>query len=101
MIISRYLNREIFNTLLVLVIVLLLAFLCQQMVRYLNFVALGKIPTGILLQLVSFEIPNLLSLLLPLSLYLGILITYGRLYADNEMSILQMSGFGNRQLTQI
>jgi lipopolysaccharide export system permease protein len=98
MIISRYLTKEILSSLLALIIVLLLAFLCQQMVRYLNFVAVGKIPTGVLLKLVGFEIPTLLSLLLPLSLYLAILLAYGRLYADNEMSILQMSGFGNSRL---
>ena len=78
-----------------------MAFLCQQFVRYLNFVAVGKIPTGVLLKLVSFEIPTLLSILIPLSLYLGILLSFGRLYADNEMAILQMSGFGNSRLMRL
>jgi len=100
-IISRYLTREVVNTLFAITIVLLLAFLSQQMVRYLNYVAVGKIPTGILLTLVSFEVPYLLAVLLPLGLYLGILLAYGRLYADQEMSILQMCGFGNRRLMQL
>ncbi len=97
MIVTRYLTREIVNALLVVTTVLLLAFLSQQLVRYLNFVAVGKIPTDVLLLLVSFEIPYLLALLLPLGLYLGILLAFGRLYADNEMFILQMSGFGSRR----
>lgn len=101
MIISRYLTREIANALLAVTVVLLLAFLSQQIVRYLNYAAIGKIPTNILLELVSFEIPYLLAILLPLGLYLGILLAYGKLYADNEMSILQMCGFGNRQLIRI
>lgn len=101
MIISRYLTREVVSALLVVTIVLLLAFLSQQMVRYLNYVAIGKIPTAVLFQLVSFEIPYLLAILLPLGLYLGILFAYGRLYADNEMLILQMSGFGNRQTIRL
>lgn len=98
MIITRYLTREVLTTLLAVTIVLLLAFLCQQSVRYLNYVALGKIPTNVLLELVSFEVPYLLALLLPLGLYLGLLLTYGRFYADNEMAVLQMCGFGNRRL---
>lgn len=101
MIIARYLTREVLTTLLAVTLVLLLALLCQQSVRYLNYVAVGKIPTSILLQLIGFEIPYLLALLLPLGLYLGILLAYGRLYADHEMSILQMCGFGNRRLIRI
>lgn len=101
MIISRYLTREVVNALLAITFVLLLAFLSQQVVRYLNYVAMGKIPTNVLLELVSFEIPYLLALLLPLSLYLGVLLAYGRLYADNEIAILQMCGFGNKQLLRL
>jgi len=97
-IISRYLTREVTNALLGVTIVLLTAFLCQQVVRYLNYAAIGKIPTNVLLTLVSFEVPYLLSILLPLGLYLGILLAYGRLYADSEMAILQMYGYNNRRI---
>jgi lipopolysaccharide export system permease protein len=100
-IISRYLTREVTNALLAVTLVLLLAFLSQQIVRYLTYAASGKIATEILLQLISFEIPYLLALLLPLGLYLGILLAYGRLYADNEMSILQMCGFGSARLMSL
>lgn len=101
MIITRYLTREVFNALLAVTLVLLLAFICQQAVRYLNYMAIGKIPTGVLLQLVSFEVPYLLAILLPLGLYLGIMLAYGRMYADNEMSILQMCGFGNWRIMRV
>lgn len=101
MIISRYLTKEVFLTLFGITLVLLLAFLSQQIVRYLNYVVMGKIPTNLLFELVSFEVPYLLALLLPLGLYLGILITYRRLYVDNEMSVLQMCGFGNKQLLKL
>jgi len=100
-IITRYLTKEVFNALFAVTLVLLLALLCQQAVRYLNYIAIGKIPTGMLLQLVSYEIPYLLALLLPLGLYLGIILAYGRLYADNEMSILQMCGFGGQRIMAV
>lgn len=101
MIITRYLTREVFGALLAVTLVLLLALLSQQTVRYLNYVAVGKVPTSILLELISFEIPYLLALLLPLGLYLGIILAYGRLYADHEMSILQMCGFGSGRLMRL
>jgi len=100
-IIARYLTREVVFTCLAVTFILLLAFLSQQTVRYLNFVAVGKIPAKILLQLISFEAPYILAFLLPLGLYLGILLTFGRLYADQEMSILQMVGYGNRRLLSL
>jgi len=100
-IIARYLTREVVYTLLAVTTILLLAFLSQQTVRYLNYVAIGKIPTSLLLTLISFEAPYILSFLLPLGLYLGILLAYGRLYADNEMAILQMVGYGNRRITRL
>ena len=99
MIIKRYLSREVVNVLLAVTAIILLAFISQQIVRYLNYVAIGKIPANVMLQLISFEIPYLLAILLPLCLYLSVLLVYSRLYTDNEMAILQLSGFGMRQLT--
>lgn len=101
MIISRYISKEILLTLLGVTFVLLLAFLSQQVVRYLNYAAIGKIPVDVLFELVSFEIPYLLALLLPLGLYLAMLLSYGRLYAEREMSILQLAGFGNKKLLRL
>lgn len=101
MIISRYLTREVVNTLIAVTTVLVLAILSQQIVRYLNYAAVGKIPTDVLLELVSYEIPYLLALLLPLCLYLGIMLAYGRLYANNEMAILQLYGYGDRRILRL
>lgn len=101
MIIKRYLTKEVVMSMMAVIAVLMLAFVSQQIVRYLNFVAIGKIATSVLLELVSFEIPYLLGILLPLALFLGILLAYGRMYADQEMAILNMSGFGDRQLRRL
>lgn len=100
MIIVRYLTREVALTLLSVTTILLLAFLSQQLVRYLNWVAIGRIPSNVLLELVSFEIPYLLAILLPLCLYLSVILAYGRMHVDNEMAIMHMSGFGNKRLVR-
>ncbi len=98
MIISRYLNKEVFQALIGVTFVLMLIFISQQLVRYLSYAASGKIASSILLQIVGFEIPNLLALLLPLGLFLGIILTYGRLYADNELRVLHACGFSVKKL---
>lgn len=101
MIIARYLTKEVITTFLGVTFILLFAILSQQVVRYLNYIAIGKIPTNVLLELVSFETPYILSFLLPLGLYLSILLVYGRLYAENEMAIMQMYGYGKRRLLRL
>ncbi|MCD6039527.1 MAG: lptF [Gammaproteobacteria bacterium] len=101
MIISRYLVKELFYALLAVTFVLLLIFLGNQLVRFLSYAASGKIAVNVLLQIMGFEVAFLLALLLPLGLYLGIIGTYGRLYADNELRIIQASGFGIRRLVQL
>lgn len=101
MIISRYLTKEVFNALMAVTFVLLLVFISQQLVRYLSYAASGKIAANVLFQIVGFEIPNLLALLLPLGLFLGIILTYGRLYADNELRVLHACGLSIKQLTTL
>lgn len=98
MIISRYLNKEVFQALIAVTFVLMLIFISQQLVRYLSYAASGKIASNIFLQMVEFEIPNLLALLLPLGLFLGIILTYGRLYSDNELRVLHACGFSIKKL---
>ncbi len=101
MIISRYLTKEVLNALLAVTFVLLLLFLSNQLVRYLNYAASGKIAANILLQLLGFEIPHLLAVLLPLGLYLGAILAYGRLYADSEMRVMHAYGLSIRRLVFI
>lgn len=98
MIINRYLNKETISTLLAVTLILLLVFLSQQTVRYLNYAASGKIASNILLPLLGFEIPYLLVLLLPLGLYLGLFLVYSRLYADSEITVLNASGCSSGRL---
>jgi lipopolysaccharide export system permease protein len=100
-ILSRYLTREVLGSLLAVTFILLLIFLSNQLVRYLGYAAVGKLAPNILLQLLGFEVPYLLALLLPLGLYLGIILTYGRLHTDNEMSVMLSCGLSEKRLMKI
>jgi lipopolysaccharide export system permease protein len=100
-IISRYLIKEVLASLSAVTVVLLLIFLSNRLVRYLSYAASGKIAANVVLQLLGFEIPYLLALLLPLGLYLGIMLAYGRLYADSEMPVMNASGMGVKKLVSI
>lgn len=98
MIIFRYLAKEVFITLIALIAILMLIFLSNQFVQYLNRAAAGSIPGVIVMKLMMLEMPNLMGLLLPLGFYVAILLAYGRLYAESEMTVLLASGYGPHQL---
>lgn len=101
MIISRYLIKEVFLALFGVAFVMLLIFLSNQLIRYLKYAANGKIAANVVLQLMGLEIPYLLVLLLPLGLFLGIIFAYGRLYADNELRVMQSCGLSTQRLMAI
>lgn len=101
MIIFRYLTREIASTLSAISALLLLIFLSNQFVRFLSQAATGKFATSMLIKLLAIEIPHLLILLLPLGLFLSIVLTYGRLYAESEMTVLFTSGLSRKRLVQL
>ncbi len=99
MIIFRYLSRELLTALCAITSIILLLFLSNQFTRYLSQAATGKFAGAILLRLIGIEIPHLLGILLPLGLFLAILFIYGRMYTDNEMTILTVCGISRTKLT--
>lgn len=98
MLIFRYLAKEVFITLASLTTLLLLIFMSNQFIQYLNRAANGQIPGMLLMKLMMLEMPTLLVLLLPLGFYAALLVAYGRLYAESEMIVLQACGYGPRKL---
>lgn len=98
MIIFRYLAKEVFLTLIALTAILMLIFLSNQFVQYLNRAASGNIPGVIIMKLMMLEMPNLIGLLLPLGFYIAVLLAYGRLYAESEMTVMVACGYGPKQL---
>ncbi len=98
MIIVRYLIRETVKTQLAVLFVLFLVFFSQKFIRVLANATDGSIPGSEVLSLVALYMPSMAMLMLPLSLYIGILITFGKLYAESEITVMNATGMGNRPL---
>jgi lipopolysaccharide export system permease protein len=98
LIIFRYLAKEVFVNLFSLTAILMLIFLSNQFVLYLNRAASGNIPGVIVMKLMMLEMPTLMAYLLPLGFYMALLLAYGRLYAESEMTVLRANGYGPNQL---
>lgn len=98
MIIIRYLVRETLKSQLAILFILLLIFFCQKLVRILGAAVDGDIPTNLVLSLLGLGMPEMAQLILPLSLFLGLLMTFSRLYAESEITVMYACGLGKTVL---
>lgn len=92
MIIFRYLLKEVAKTQLAVFFVLMTIFISQKFVRVLGDASEGSIPGQLVMTFIALKIPDLAGFILPLSLFLGVLLAYGRIYADSEMTVLHACG---------
>ncbi len=100
MIISRYLIKEVLQGFFAVLIILLLVFVGRHFARYLADAAAGKFSGELVFTLL---IPYLLKsaiLLLPFCFFIAVLLAFGRLYRDNEMTVMAACGVGIGQVVK-
>ncbi len=93
-ILDRYVSRELLLTTLAVTLVLMLILLSGTLARLLGKAAEGAIPSDAVWPMLMFTGARYLILLIPLSLYLGVLLSFSRLYKDNEMAAMGACGIG-------
>lgn len=98
MIIFRYLCRELLVTLSAVTAVLLLIIMSGRFIFYLALAAKGQLDPGMLFVIMGLRLPGFLQMILPLGLFLAILLAYGRMYLDSEMSVLSATGMSRNRL---
>ncbi|MFZ5724208.1 MAG: LPS export ABC transporter permease LptF [Pseudomonadota bacterium] len=98
MLIYRYLSRQLFASTLAVAFVLVLVLVFGRFIKYLGDAAAGRIQAEVLFSLLMFRLPGFLELILPMSLFAGILLAFGRMYVDSEMTVLRAAGIGNLRL---
>lgn len=98
MIIFRYLAREVMITMLAVSSVLLLITMSGRFVKYLAEAAAGRLSPDALFAVMGYRLPGFMELVIPLGLFIGILLAYGRLYMQSEMTVLAACGFSQRRL---
>lgn len=95
----RYLSREVFSLLLAITLILLIIFLSNEWFRHISRVVAGRLSMAMMAELLLLSLPQLLGVLLPLGFFFALLIAYGRLYADNEMTVMFASGLSPVKLS--
>ena len=97
-IIFRYLTRQTLGTMFAVSGVLLLVFMSGRFIRYLANVAAGELSGDVLFAIMAYRFPGFLELILPLGFFIGILLVYGRMYLESEMTVLFACGVSDRQV---
>jgi lipopolysaccharide export system permease protein len=88
----RYISKELLLVFLVSAIVLLLIGIGGRLMGYLQEAALGRFSAEAVLMIMAFRLPEFLQLVLPFAFYIALILTLGRLFADQEMTVLLASG---------
>lgn len=101
MLVFRYLMAEVFKSQLSIFLVLMTIFTSQKFVRILADASEGDIPGQVVATVILLNLPQLAGLILPLSVFLGILLAYGRIYADSEMTIFHACGISEWYVTRV
>lgn len=91
-IIDRYLLRELAFGGFASAVVLLVVTLGGTITDVLTKVARGRLPGNLVFEILGLRTLDALTILLPLALFIGVLLAYGRLWRDSEMAVLQGVG---------
>jgi len=84
-ILSKSFNLEVFKSSISILIIFFLLVVGSRFVSYFEQASEGNLDPSIIVYAVALRFPDFISLLIPLSFFIGILVTVSRLYADREI----------------
>ncbi|MFA9420790.1 MAG: LPS export ABC transporter permease LptF [Gammaproteobacteria bacterium] len=93
-IVTRYLFQEILKSSAATVLILFVILMSNALGRVLSDIAGGEVPYQALWPLMLSQSVNIFSLLLPIGLFFGIVLAFGRLYKDHEIVVMNACGVG-------
>ena len=98
MLLARYIIRDVIMAVFAVCLVLLVLTVFGRLSDLLGKVVEGSLARDYLLPMVIYRLPQFLELILPFSMFLGVLIALRRLYADSEMSVIFAAGISEWDL---
>jgi lipopolysaccharide export system permease protein len=98
MIIDRYLLREVATPFVAITFALTTLFVTYSLTRYLTEATEGLLAPQAVFTLTVLKAVIALEMLLPVALYIGLIVTLGRLYSDWEVTALKSSGVSERRI---
>jgi lipopolysaccharide export system permease protein len=96
-IVTGYLAREILKSSGATLLILYVILVSNALGRLLADIADGDLPAQALWPVMLSHSTNILTLLLPATIFLGIVFAFGRMYKDHEIVVLNACGVGYRE----
>lgn len=101
MILTRYIFKDILKVQVVCFVVLFMVFLCQTVIKLLGQASSGSVPVNIVSELVLYSMPSVGFILLPMTLYVGIIVSLSRMSSDSEMVVMKSIGISGTTFMKI
>ncbi len=98
MILYRYITSELLKSMFAVTFTLLVIIMSGRLVKYLADVAAGDLAPDFLFLIMLYRLPNFLEVIVPLGMFIGIMLSYGRLYVDSEIAVMNACGISRLQL---
>lgn len=90
--------RELSGTFLAVTTVLVMIIVSGRLIKTMASAAAGEVSMQMVFLALLLRLPSFLEIIIPLALFLAILIGYGRMYAESEMTVLTATGFSDNKL---
>lgn len=71
-----------------------------QSLRYIDFIANKGVPILLFCEMILYLLPNLVVIVAPIAVLIGVLFVYNKLIADHELIVMQASGLSSWQLAK-
>ncbi len=96
--INRAILKELFPSVIAGVLIFTLIVIAQQLIKISDYIIAGGVPPLEIGKLILYSLPAFLEISIPVSLILGVTITFSRLSIDSELVAIRSSGISIRQL---
>ena len=97
---TRYIFSQLFFTVLAAIILLTCIMWLAQSLRYIDFIANKGVPILLFLEMILYLLPNLIVIVVPIAVLIGVLFIYNKLITDHELVVMQASGMSYWQLAK-
>lgn len=97
---TRYISGQLIFTVFVTTLMLTCIMWLAQSLRYIDFIANKGAPILLFCEMILYLIPNLIVIVAPIAVLIGILFVYNKLIADHELIVMQASGVSYWQLAK-
>lgn len=97
---DRYILGQIVRPLAIALVLALVVFLIERMLRLLDLVLGSNGPLNVVFEILAYLVPHYMGMALPISLFLGVLIAFNRLSRDGELEAMYAASIGLPRLAR-